>query len=340
MRVRVRSGALRLTALLEPSHSLVRVRASTRLRARGSLAPPERAEREHTGRGGGRGGQGKGGGRDRNPRSNEPTSLVNTLPWPLAFVRSQGLRTGDHPRSERTMRGLRHQPNRSRARCTGHRHGPGSWEQARASRPGGPQLRLQSEATAAAAAPGDSAAPSEREGWPGCSSRSRGQGATAAGANMRSRQVKLEVLARELRLGELEELLRRPLVGEDRLEHQVRQQPILRARALLLLPAVAVRPFWAEAAAAHRRSGTQQRHPRRLRGLCAAAAWSAKLALECLIGVCNRSARACFQLVGPLDLHLPPSRTSPLECRAAPYAAYWRSAPAAPPSGGRRLLRT
>ena len=236
------------------------------------------------------------------------------------------------------MRGLRHQPNRSRARCTGHRHGPGSREQARASRPGGPQLRLQPEATAAAAAPGDSAAPSEREGWPGCSSRSRGQGATAAGANMRSRQVKLEVLARELRLGELEELLHRPLVGEDRLEHQVRQQPILRARALLLLPAVAVRPFWAEAAAAHRRSGTQQRHPRRLRGLCAAAAWSAKLALECLIGVCNRSARASFKAC-PLEL-LPPSRTSPLECRAAPYAAYWRSAPAAPPSGGRRHVRT
>ena len=36
--VRVRSGALRLTALLEPSHRLVRVRASTRLRARRSLA--------------------------------------------------------------------------------------------------------------------------------------------------------------------------------------------------------------------------------------------------------------------------------------------------------------
>ena len=161
------------------------------------------------------------------------------------------------------MRGLRHQPNRSRARCTGHRHGPGSHEQARASsRPGGPQLRLQPEATAVAAAPGDTPAPSEREGWPGCSSRSRGQGATAAGANMRSRQVKLEVLARELRLGELEELLRRPLVGEDSLEHQVRQQPILRARALLLFPAVAVRSFWAEAAAAHRRSGGG------CRGLC------------------------------------------------------------------------
>ena len=235
------------------------------------------------------------------------------------------------------MRGLRHQPNRSRARFTGHRHGPGSREQARTSRPGGPQLRLQPEATAAAAAaPGDTLAPSEQEGWPGCSSRSRGQGATAAGANMRSRQVKLEVLARELRLGELEELLRRPLVGEDRLEHQVRQQPILRARALLF-PAVAVRSFWAEAAAAHRRSGTQQRHPRRLRGLLPQRG-SAKLALACLIGLCNRSARVPH--TRPLDLHLPPSRTSPLECRAAPYAAYWRSAPAAPPSGGRRLVRT
>ena len=295
VRVRVRSGALRLTALLEPSHSLVRVRASTRLRARGSLAPPERAEREHTGRGGGRGGQGKSGGRDRNPRSNEPTSLVNTLPWPLAFVRSQGLRTGDHPRSERTMRGLRHQPNRSRARCTGHRHGPGSWEQARASRPGGPQLRLQSEATAAAAAaPGDTPAPSEREGWPGCSSRSRGQGATATGANMRSRQVKLEVLARELRLGELEELLRRPLVGEDRLEHQVRQQPILRARALLLSPFF----FWAEAAAAHRRSGTPLRHPN---GGClgyAAAVWSAGARLPNLHSGSDRALQpvcTCFR---------------------------------------------
>ena len=335
MRVRVRSGALRLTALLEPSHRLVRVRASTRLRARGSLAPPERAEREHTGRGGGRGGQGKGGGRDRNPRSNEPTSLVNTLPWPLAFVRSQGLRTGDHRRSERTMRGLRHQPNRSRARCTGHRHGPGSREQARASRPGGPQLRLQPEATAAAAAaPGDTPAPSEREGWPGCSSRSRGQGATAAGANMRSRQVKLEVHARELRLGELEELLRRPLVGEDRLEHQVRQQPILRARALLLFPAVAVRSFWAEAAAAHRRSGTHGG----CEG-CAAAAWERQTCSR----VSDRGLQPVCTCVSyetcPLEL-LPPSRTSPLECRAAPYAAYWRSAPAAPPSGGRRLLPT
>lgn len=71
---------------------------------------------------------------------------------------------------------------------------------------------------------------------------------------MRSRQVKLEVLARELCLGELEELLRRPLVGEDCLEHQVRKQPILRTRAVLLPPAVAVRSFWAEAAAAHRGS--------------------------------------------------------------------------------------
>ena len=126
------------------------------------------------------------------------------------------------------------------------RAGPG--QQARSP----PTLRLPPEATAAAAAPGDTPAPSEREGFPG--SRSRGQGATAAGANMQSRQVKLEVLARELCLGELEELLRRPLVGEDCLEHQVRKQPILRTRAVLLPPAVAVRSFWAEAAAAHRGS--------------------------------------------------------------------------------------
>ena len=37
VRVRVRSGALRLAALLEPSHRLVRVRASARLRARARL---------------------------------------------------------------------------------------------------------------------------------------------------------------------------------------------------------------------------------------------------------------------------------------------------------------
>ena len=124
---------------------------------------------------------------------------------------------------------------------------------------------------------------------------------------MRSRQVKLEVLARELRLRELEELLRRPLVGEDRLEHQVRQQPILRARALLLSPFF----FWAEAAAAHRRSGTPLRQPN---GGClgyAAAVWSAGARLPNLLSGSDRALQPVCTCLDPpsrrrpLNLHLP-----------------------------------
>lgn len=68
---------------------------------------------------------------------------------------------------------------------------------------------------------------------------------------MLAHQVELEVLARELGLRELEELLRRPLVGEHRLEHQVERRLAVRQRVLLVAPSVAVRSF--HAAAAHRR---------------------------------------------------------------------------------------
>lgn len=218
------------------------------------------------------------------------------------------------------------------------RAGPG--QQARSP----PTLRLPPEATAAAAAPGDTQAPSEREGCPGCSSRSRGQGATAADANMRSRQVKLEVLARELCLGELEELLRRPLVGEDCLEHQVRKQPILRTRAVLLPPAVAVRSFWAEAAAAHR--GSDPNKARRLQRVLRSVLKllpdrERQTCARCSDQLCNQSAPfSSLSHRRPQEFPPPPRLNVPLECRAARYAAYWRSAPAAPPSGGRRLLRT
>ena len=155
---------------------------------------------------------------------------------------------------------------------------------------------------------------------------------------MRSRQVKLEVLARELRLRELEELLRRPLVGEDRLEHQVRQQPILRARALLLSPFF----FWAEAAAAHRRSGTPLRHPN---GGClgyAAAVWSAGARLPNLLSGSDRALQPVCTCLDPpsegrpLNLHLPADKLARmprgtirgiLALSAGGTALWWQASP-------------